>query len=78
MYSSIFYLSSVNWQVKIQDITWYRVSDVITAWGLYTAAAATFRNVETFHYDLVDITRQALANIAPVFYNKVQMAYRYV
>ena len=36
------------------------------------------RNIETFLYDLVDITRQGLANTAPIFYNKIQKGYRYL
>ena len=61
----------------IQDITWYNIVDVVKAWGLYVAAAPQFENVETFLYDLVDLTRQALANIAPVFYHRIQEAYKY-
>ena len=52
------------------------MTDVIKAWGLYVAAAPQFSNVETFLYDLVDLTRQALANTAAVFYHKVQEAYK--
>merc|ERR1712130_772791 len=53
-----------------------RPEDVIKAWGLMAAAAPQFRKIETFLYDLVDITRQGLANTAPMFYNKIQKAYR--
>ena len=60
----------------IQDITWYNASDVIMAWGLYASAAQQFRHVDTFLYDLVDVSRQALANIAPIFYQKAQNAYK--
>ena len=52
------------------------MSDVVAAWGLYVAAAPTLSHSATFLYDLVDLTRQALANIAPVFYLKVKEAYR--
>ena len=52
------------------------MSDVVTAWGLYVSTAPRLSHSATFLYDLVDLTRQALANIAPVFYLKVKEAYR--
>ena len=63
-------------RVSHQDLAWYNVSDVVTAWGLYVAAAPRLSHSATFLYDLVDLTRQALANIAPIFYLKVKEAYR--
>ena len=59
-----------------QDLAWYNVSQVVTAWGLFVSAAPQLSHSPTFLYDLVDLTRQALANIAPIFYLKVKEAYR--
>ena len=43
---------------------------------IHAAAAPRLGHSATFLYDLVDLTRQALANIAPIFYLKVKEAYR--
>ena len=59
-----------------QDLAWYNVSQVVNAWGLFVSAAPQLSHSPTFLYDLVDLTRQALANIAPIFYLKVKEAYR--
>ena len=59
-----------------KDIHFYDVRDVIRAWSLFVQAAEEFRGVETFLYDLVDLTRQALANIAPEYRNRVVQAYK--
>ena len=58
------------------DIHHYNVSHVIRAWALFLSASEEFRGVETFEFDLVDLTRQALANIGPVFRDRVVQAYR--
>ena len=58
-----------------KDIHSYNVSDVIRAWDLFVSASEEFRGVETFEFDLVDLTRQALANIGPVFRDRVVQAY---
>ena len=52
------------------------LSDVVRAWALFVEASEEFRGVETFEFDLVDLTRQALANIGPVFRDRVVQAYR--
>ena len=62
--------------INTQDLAWYEVSEVVTAWCLFVAAASHLGHSPTFLYDLVDLTRQALANIAPIFYLKVKEAYR--
>ena len=65
-------------QLGSKDIIWYNVTDVVKAWGLFIAAASDgeFEGVETFEFDLVDLTRQALANIAPTFFYRAEQAYR--
>lgn len=42
----------------------YNPNDLIPAWDLFIAAAANGVNTDGFRYDLVDITRQVLANYA--------------
>ena len=68
--------ASPNVTQNTQDLAWYKVSEVVTAWGLFVSAASHLNHSPTFLYDLVDLTRQALANIAPIFYLKVKEAYR--
>ena len=52
---------------------WYEIQDVYDAWKLLLTAGATLSKVETYQYDLVDITRQALVdtgtqNLIPKIY----------
>ena len=61
-----------------KDIHFYDVKDVIRAWALFVQASEELRGVETFEFDLVDLTRQALANIAPLYRDRVVQAYRFV
>jgi len=63
-------------QLGIKDLTWYNITEVVNAWGLFVAASEEFRGVETFEFDLVDLTRQALANIAPLWFHRAEQAYR--
>jgi len=63
-------------QLGFKDLIWYNVTDVVTAWSLFVAAAEEFRGVETFEFDLVDITRQALANLASHWFYSAERAYR--
>jgi len=42
----------------------YDPKDMLEIWRLMVEAAPSFKGVDTFEYDLVDITRQALADIA--------------
>ena len=63
-------------QLGLKDLRWYNVTDVLTAWDLMVTAATDdgqLGRVATFRFDLVDLTRQALANLAPVWYDR---AYR--
>lgn len=42
----------------------YDPRDLVQAWDLLVDAAPSFRGVDTFEYDLVDVTRQVLAVLA--------------
>jgi len=63
-------------QLGMKDLTWYPVSDLVTAWQLLLAAAPTFPGSPTFTHDLVDLSRQALVNLAPQYYHRAEAAYR--
>lgn len=54
----------------------YRPKDFLPAWDYFIAAAGKFKNSNGFQYDLVDITRQVLANYADFIHEKLVMAYR--
>jgi alpha-N-acetylglucosaminidase len=54
----------------------YRLKDFLPAWDDMVAAAATCKNSDGFQFDLVDITRQVLANYADSVHKKLVWAYR--
>ena len=54
----------------------YRPKDFLPAWDYFIAAAGKFKNSDGFQYDLVDITRQVLANYADLIHERLVRAYR--
>jgi alpha-N-acetylglucosaminidase len=54
----------------------YRSKDFLPAWDYFIDAAPGFRNSDGFQYDLVDITRQVLANYADTIHAKLVRAWR--
>ena len=54
----------------------YNPKDFLPAWDYFIAAAGKCKNSDGFQYDLVDITRQVLANYANSIHAKLVMAYR--
>jgi len=54
----------------------YRPKDFLPAWDYFIAAAGKHRNSDGFQYDLVDITRQVLANYANTVHARLVMAYQ--
>ncbi|WP_268224095.1 alpha-N-acetylglucosaminidase [Sinomicrobium oceani] len=54
----------------------YRQEDLLPAWDLFIEAGSGFKNSDGFGYDLVDITRQVLANYALPLQQQVAEAYR--
>jgi alpha-N-acetylglucosaminidase len=54
----------------------YKPKDFLPAWDFLIAAAANCKNSDGFQYDLVDITRQVLANYALSVQAKFVAAYR--
>ena len=63
-------------KLGIRDLTWYNVTTVMTAWELLLASSPSLSSQDTYLYDLVDVTRQALANLAPVWFHGAELAYR--
>jgi alpha-N-acetylglucosaminidase len=54
----------------------YDPKDFLPAWDLMMAAVDHCKNIDGFQYDLVDITRQVLANYADLVHAKLVNAYR--
>lgn len=54
---------------------YYRPHDVIRAAGLFMEEADRFKGNNNFEYDLVDITRQAIAEKGRLIYKVIQAAY---
>ena len=54
----------------------YNSSELLPAWELMIAAAGKCKNSDGFQYDLVDITRQVMANYADTIHAWLVLAYR--
>ena len=54
----------------------YKPKDFLPAWDYFIAAADKFRSSDGFQYDLVDITRQVLANYADSVHASLVRAWR--
>ncbi len=54
----------------------YRPADLIPAWEGLLAASKDLKNSEGFRYDLVDVTRQVLANYADTLQQQFAMDYQ--
>jgi len=54
---------------------YYNPEELLEAWTLFINETDKFNNNEGFKYDLLDITRQVLANYAQVVYNRMIVAY---
>ena len=67
----VFSLPNLN----MNDYTWYDVSDIAISWDYFMNAIDDLKSVEGFEFDLVDITRQNLVNVAPKFYHAAVTAY---
>ena len=52
------------------------MTDILTAFDMFVSAADDLGPVTTFQFDLVDLTRQVLANSTPIWYERVTQAYR--
>ncbi|KAG1689557.1 Alpha-N-acetylglucosaminidase [Nymphon striatum] len=61
--------------LRKQPLTWYNVNDVFAVWKLFVRSNNT-NAVETFRYDLVDVTRQSLQIIFAAKYKQMMASYR--
>ncbi|KAI3952147.1 hypothetical protein MKW98_005842 [Papaver atlanticum] len=59
-----------------QPHLWYSTADVIHALELLLQSGAKLSKIQTYRYDIVDVTRQALAKYANQVFLKVIQAYR--
>lgn len=55
---------------------WYDPAHLYEAWRLLFEAAPTLMATETFRYDLVDVTRQALQLLTTEFYREIRDAFQ--
>ncbi|KAL2078471.1 hypothetical protein ACEWY4_026156 [Coilia grayii] len=55
---------------------WYEPAHLYEAWRLLFEAAPTLIGTETFRYDLVDVTRQALQRLTTEFYREIVHAFQ--
>jgi len=53
----------------------YNAKDLLDAWELFVKSIPALQNSDGFQYDLVDITRQVLANYATPLHQKWVIAY---
>lgn len=53
----------------------YRAEDLLSAWTLFNCAIPYLKGSDGFQYDLVDITRQVMANYANVLQQQCKMLY---
>ena len=61
--------------LSLTDATEYQYPLIIRAWKSFLCTSNQFKDEETFLYDLVDMTRQALVVIAPPLYRTMIKSY---
>lgn len=54
----------------------YKLVDLIPAWDLMIKASPNFKNVDGFQYDLVDLSRQIMADYASVLQQDIAIAHK--
>ncbi|KAJ7313636.1 hypothetical protein JRQ81_005201 [Phrynocephalus forsythii] len=55
---------------------WYNKSDVYEAWRLLLSSASKLGASNTFYYDLVDVTRQAMQQLVSDYYLEIKQAFQ--
>jgi alpha-N-acetylglucosaminidase len=63
------------WADRVRTKLDYRPQDLARAWGLLVRAADSLGGGDGFRYDLVDVTRQVLANYATPLQQRCVLAY---
>ncbi|XP_035699107.1 alpha-N-acetylglucosaminidase-like [Branchiostoma floridae] len=56
--------------------SWYKQEDVFTAWDHFVSASNDLGLMDSFRYDLVDVTRQALQEWAYIYYQDLMETYK--
>jgi len=64
-----------GWGDRVRTKLDYNAKDLLDAWDLFVNAIPSLKNSDGFQYDLVDITRQVLANFATPLHQKWVNAY---
>ena len=64
-----------TWADRVRTKLDYAPRDLVKAWSLLVGAADSLGSVDAFRYDLVDVTRQVLANYATPLQQKWVLAY---
>ena len=57
------------------DYTWYSLQSIFSSLELFVEASTSLASISTFEYDLADLTRQFLVNLAPIFYQRAVDSY---
>lgn len=70
--SPLVHRPSLHMQMDI----WYEPADFYKAWKLLFEATPGLATLETFRYDLVDVTRQALQLLTTEFYKEIRNAFQ--
>jgi len=63
------------WADRVRTKLDYNPKDLVKAWKLFINAAGELQNSDGFQYDIVDISRQVLANYATPLQQKWVLAY---
>uniref|UniRef100_A0AAY5EK90 Alpha-N-acetylglucosaminidase n=1 Tax=Electrophorus electricus TaxID=8005 RepID=A0AAY5EK90_ELEEL len=58
--------------LKMHTDVWYDPADVYKAWMLLFSVASSMVSVETFRYDLVDVTRQVIELLTTEYYKEIR------
>jgi alpha-N-acetylglucosaminidase len=64
-----------GWGDRVRTKLDYNAKDLLDAWELFVKAAPALQHSDGFQYDLVDVTRQVLANYATPLHQKWVIAY---
>jgi len=57
--------------LKMNTVVWYDPADLFHAWKLMVEVAPSLMSKETFRYDLVDVTREAVQLLTSMFYSDI-------
>ena len=58
------------------DYTWYSLEEIESSLEAFVEASNSLLDIQTFQYDLADLTRQYLVNLAPKIYQDAILSYK--